>query len=125
MSVMFSANGEIPVKDVPEVQKIVDQFNDISSDIRADFDGQTVMIEGSSYMGYGSASDLELLIKDLSPFATAPSFIYTEMDDEPCRLYVGPPEGEAAACSKDALKEIKELLSYLTLEDKAVLKNLL
>lgn len=127
MSVWYALSGSVQVKNDPEVEKIVDAYNDMNAEMNAEIietdDPEIVVVEfsGGAFMNHATTSEIDAAAQRLGPYATGPQFLDWDHENEPGRLYIGPPDQEDTAKSFDTLEEINGLLAYLTASDRAKL----
>lgn len=131
MSVWYSVDGAVKVRKCKLAEDIVDEINDFFNDtVRAEYvenDDNTarVEIEGGVECSYGTVQDFATVVQKLNPYVLVGTWIKGEMDDTEESIYVGPPGGEDAATSRQAVDEIMELSQKLLPADKDLLKGML
>lgn len=129
MSCWYSMEGTLKVEGHhPEVLEIVEEFNDLSGEIQADYDSDagTVEVCGGDQMSYTNATELDDILKKLSPYTIEPGQIQCNLDNnEITFLYIGKPEKERDYQSAQTYQEIVDLLDELTPAHKTQLLNLL
>lgn len=119
MSCWYSIDGGMMVRDTEESRIILERFNDECGDLQA----ETLAIEngvrhisigGGGSMSYGTAEELDDILRELGSHVVSGVLLNTVCDDDHSTLYIGTPDGEAKAVSDDALEKIRELLPSLT-----------
>lgn len=124
MSVWYSLCGGITVNNGPAVQEILERFDDEGGEIGVigeieNTDGTlTIIIGGGDLMSYTAAEQLDSILQELGPYATEPTYITYECDNENGFLYIGPPDREGDYRSREALREIKSLVGDLNENDR-------
>lgn len=121
MGVFYSMSGSVKVHNVPEVEEIVNRFNEEGgSDLFVEvFPEETratveLVISGGVYCSYSTVADIDSIVQELGPFAVEPTLIHYNCDGEPGELYIGRPEDEDYMNSRSALNVIKDVAIRLT-----------
>lgn len=130
MGCSYEMNGHFTVRRCPEVEAIVERFNNEMSggDLHLSTYGETethsqLILNAYESCPYSTASEMDEMIMEFSPYMDDGAVIYTVCDGDPGNFYVGPPEKESAVRSAIALAQILELLPTLTEEDSRELMN--
>lgn len=117
-------NGDVTVKNAPEVQGILESLrlagesHDIFDlDVQDNGESLDLHIQFEGHMSYSSASDFDDTLRELSPYVISGGRFNSECDGEREVFYIGSDTQKAASVSADSRDEILRLLPTLTPED--------
>lgn len=127
MGTFYSIYGSVTVKDVPEVDDILESLSTMAGEIEIDENENedetiTLTFGGGQMMSYESVAQLDETIQELGPYAVENVYLNYERDGEFGYVYVGQPECEAELYSSECLEKIKGLINSLTPDDLESLK---
>jgi hypothetical protein len=122
MSIFYEMSGSFEVTYCPEVEDLIEKFHAESGEIEiknltegvAFGETAVLQVHGMTNCTYSTSNELDEIIREFSPYVTAPAAIYWNTNDgDDGDIYLGP-EGSESACT---LEEIKGLVVNLTKGD--------
>lgn len=128
MSYMYTATGEIVLKDSPEVLEILDTLRrearaeiDI---IRIGMDEIQAELSINGTFSAGHIGDIDVLLRSLAPYAPKGGVIETRFEDTyAAQIFLGDDKTRRKMTSQRALEKIRQLIPDLTVDDLGILEE--
>jgi hypothetical protein len=125
MSVFYTIDGEVEVRDTEESHAILARLQDECGDITVDVEelGKTlrIVVGGGLMCSYTTASDLDEILRDLGPHAVRAARFATRCDDEEEVVWVGGAEDVAQAEREERMEVARRALRALEPGDREAL----
>lgn len=130
MGVFYEMSGSVEVKECPEVDSIIERFNEEGGPdlyiekLEGIPEGQsTIQFVGGVYCSCLTIETLDDIVRELGEFVVKPGFINYEFDGERGKLYIGKEGDEEELVSADARDEIQNLIESLTTKDREIVRG--